>query len=158
MSLIVILFASGLIALVFEIFIPGGIIGMVGAALLLSSVALAFKDLGASGGFVTLILAVFLAPVTWLIGIAMFPRSRLGKGLTLRTELRKEAGCVSSEEREKKFLGKEGTAATVLRPAGIALVDGERVDVVSEGVIIEKGASVRVVRVEGNQVIVKEVG
>jgi membrane-bound serine protease (ClpP class) len=34
-------------------------------------------------------------------------------------------------------LGKGGTAATPLRPAGIAYLDGERVDVVSEGAFIE---------------------
>jgi membrane-bound serine protease (ClpP class) len=53
-------------------------------------------------------------------------------------------------------LGKGGTAATPLRPAGVAYLDGERVDVVSEGAFIEAGQPIDVIRVDGNRIVVRQ--
>jgi len=157
LSLVIILFIVGIVAILFEIFIPGGVLGAVGIFLLLASVVSAFHNLGVAAGVTTLLLALVLAPTIWFIGLAVFPKSWLGKVLTLRTEMRKETGWISSAEREKRFLNREGRTLTTLRPAGIALIDGERVDVVSEGMIIERDTPIRVVRVEGNQVIVRKI-
>jgi len=41
-----------------------------------------------------------------------------------------------------------------LRPAGMALINGRRVDVVTEGAMIERDTPVRVVAVEGMRVVV----
>ena len=46
----------------------------------------------------------------------------------------------------------------MLRPAGFALIDGERVDVVSDGEPIEAGTAVEVVRVDGNRIVVRRAG
>jgi membrane-bound serine protease (ClpP class) len=48
-----------------------------------------------------------------------------------------------------------GTAASTLRPAGIAHLDGERVDVVSDGELIEAGEPIEVIRVDGNRIVVR---
>jgi membrane-bound serine protease (ClpP class) len=45
---------------------------------------------------------------------------------------------------------------TPLRPAGIASLDGERVDVVAEGAFIEVGQAIDVIRVDGNRVVVRQ--
>jgi membrane-bound serine protease (ClpP class) len=50
-----------------------------------------------------------------------------------------------------------GTAASYLRPAGIASIDGQRVDVLTEGEFIAAGTAIRVVRVEGARVFVEPV-
>ena len=50
--------------------------------------------------------------------------------------------------------GREGTAATVLRPSGKVVIDGEWYDGISESGFIEKGATVSVVRYENAQVYV----
>jgi membrane-bound serine protease (ClpP class) len=55
-------------------------------------------------------------------------------------------------------LGQRGETATPLRPAGIALIDGGRVDVVSEGEMIEAGVPIVVTRMEGNRIVVRRVG
>jgi membrane-bound serine protease (ClpP class) len=67
-------------------------------------------------------------------------------------------GTTGTEESAyRKFLEKEGVAKTDLRPAGVVLVDGQRVDVVTEGAMIEVGARVKVVAVEGNRIVVRRV-
>ena len=43
----------------------------------------------------------------------------------------------------------------MLRPSGTALIDGERLDVVSEGDFVEPGQKVRVVKVEGLRIVVR---
>ena len=45
----------------------------------------------------------------------------------------------------------------VLRPAGIAKIEGERIDVVAEGNYIKAGAEIEVTKVDGNRVVVKRV-
>ena len=55
-------------------------------------------------------------------------------------------------------VGAQGTAVTTLRPAGKASIDGQRVDVVTEGEMIDAGAVVRVVRADGNRIVVRATG
>ena len=64
------------------------------------------------------------------------------------------SGDIGTERPE--LLERTGTALTTLRPAGTALIEGKRVDVVTEGQLIERGAAVRVVAVEGLRVVVRE--
>lgn len=52
------------------------------------------------------------------------------------------------------LVGRVGTAATVLRPTGAMDLDGERIDVVTEGEFVEPGTPVRVLYVQGNRVVV----
>jgi len=54
-----------------------------------------------------------------------------------------------------QLLGKEGKTISALRPAGFAFIGDRRVDVVTQGEMIETGASVHVVRIESNRVIVE---
>ena len=54
---------------------------------------------------------------------------------------------------DRRWLGTGGTAASSLRPAGVALPDGARVDVVSEGECIEAGEPIGVIRVAGNRIV-----
>lgn len=54
-------------------------------------------------------------------------------------------------------LGARGVARSALRPAGTAEIDGDLVDVVSAGTMIDAGQSIRVVAVEGATVTVEEV-
>ncbi len=54
------------------------------------------------------------------------------------------------------LLGKEGSTKSDLHPGGIAVIDGRRVDVVTEGGMIAKGQSIRVIEVEGNRVVVRQ--
>ena len=55
-------------------------------------------------------------------------------------------------------MGQKGVALTPLRPAGTALIDGKRYDVVSDGGFITGNTSVEVVPTEGTRVVVREIG
>ena len=53
--------------------------------------------------------------------------------------------------------GKSGSASSLLRPAGVATIDGRRVDVLTDGDFIAAGTPIRVTRVEGARVFVEAV-
>jgi membrane-bound serine protease (ClpP class) len=53
------------------------------------------------------------------------------------------------------LVGKDGITATVLRPSGKVIIDGNYYDGVSESGFIEKGVKVNVVRFENAQVYVE---
>jgi membrane-bound serine protease (ClpP class) len=81
--------------------------------------------------------------------------TRLGKRFKLEKNLKGSASAVSVGRED--LVGREGVAATTLRPSGVALVDDERVDVSADGEFIEKGARIRVVEVRGPRIVVEEI-
>ena len=83
-------------------------------------------------------------------------RGKLSKTLILKDSLSKESGYIGTEDLEY-FVGKEGIALTVLRPAGTAEFDGVRLDVVSEGDYIPKNSRVKIIQVTGRRIVVRKV-
>lgn len=67
-----------------------------------------------------------------------------------------EAGYVSNVNRTE-LLGKKAIAVTALRPAGTIVWHEERIDAVSEGLFIEKGKHVKIIKVEGSRIVVREI-
>jgi membrane-bound serine protease (ClpP class) len=72
----------------------------------------------------------------------------------LADELPAGGGFASETADPRHWLGKHGTTLSPLRPAGVAEIDGERVDVVSTGGYVDAGVPVQVVRVDGPRVVV----
>jgi len=54
------------------------------------------------------------------------------------------------------IIGMQGKALSDLRPAGKAEIGGRRVDVVTEGDYIAKGAKIEVTEVHGARIVVKD--
>jgi membrane-bound serine protease (ClpP class) len=156
------LVALGLTLLAAEIFvIPGfGVTGVLGLALILAGLGLSIVGAGATWDTVgwavgRVAISSLVAIAAALIVLRLFPRLPVGRRLVLATELPASAGYASTPEGDRRWLGKRGTATSPLRPAGIAIIDGERVDVVSEGDFIDSGRAIVVTRVDGNRVVVR---
>ena len=85
-------------------------------------------------------------------------RGRLSRSpLILKGAQTRDEGFVAQDELTG-FVGRTGTTATVLRPAGIADFDGIRLNVVSQGAFIAKGEKVVIRQVEGARVLVEKAG
>jgi membrane-bound serine protease (ClpP class) len=156
------LVALGLILVGLEIFfVPGfGITGILGIVALLGGLGLSLVGAGATwDSMLTALgqvaLSILVAVIVALILLRYLPRLPFGKRLVLEKKLPAEEGYASSPEEDRRWLGKRGTAATDLRPAGIAHFNGERVDVVSEGDFIDAGQPIEVARVDGNRIVVR---
>jgi membrane-bound serine protease (ClpP class) len=70
-----------------------------------------------------------------------------------------QTGTADATVETKQHLeGAIGVAATDLRPMGIGLFDGKRIDVISGGKLIKKDSTIRIVSIEGTKVVVEEMG
>ncbi len=158
------LVAFGIVLLGLEVFvIPGfGVVGALGVAALLAGLVFSLFGSGSSPQFIlyaaTRVSAALLAAILLSLFLLRFlPRLPFGRSLVLRTELDTADGYESAPDSDHALLGKRGRTLSALRPAGIAEIDGERVDVVSLGDMIDAGTSIQVLRVDGNRVVVKAV-
>jgi membrane-bound serine protease (ClpP class) len=156
------LVGSGLVLLAVEIFvIPGfGLTGVLGISSLLAGLSLSLIGAGATWEFVLramgrVIFSLLLALVASLALLRFLPRLPFGRRLILETGLPAGQGYASAPDSDRSWLGKSGTALSPLRPAGIAEIDGERVDVVSDGEFIGSGVPIVVTRVDGNRIVVR---
>jgi membrane-bound serine protease (ClpP class) len=79
-----------------------------------------------------------------------------GQGAGERPNAKTGSEVIASEALDN-LLGTSGVARSDLRPGGIAEIDGERIDVVSEGGYITAGTPVIVVKDEGYRRVVRAV-
>jgi membrane-bound ClpP family serine protease len=151
----IILFVAGIILIFLELFLPGAIAGTLGLAALIFSLFLAGKNTMQIG--ISILIALFLSILVFILAIRVFDKKLiLFNKMVLFDSARKEDGYVSNQNRTD-LLGAEGVALTILRPAGTVIINGERVDVVSEGGFIDQNAKVKVLKVEGARIVVREV-
>jgi membrane-bound serine protease (ClpP class) len=158
----ILLVALGIVLLAAEVFVvPGfGITGVLGIGALLAGLSLSLVGGGATWEFTIkaagrVIFSLLLALLASLVLLRYLPRLPWGRRLILETGLGAGQGYASASETDKNWLGKTGTVLSPLRPAGIAEIEGERVDVVSDGGFVESGAPIVVSRVDGNRIVVR---
>ena len=152
--LVLLLFLAGLVLLFCELFIPGGVLGIAGIISIGGSIFIAFRDYPDAAMAVVAGELLALA-VGVVVGLRIFPHTPIARRLTLTRKFDADKGFTSASAELDAYAGKEGVAVTVLRPAGIALIDGKRVNVVTDGEFIEKNAPVKVVEVEGGRIVVR---
>jgi membrane-bound serine protease (ClpP class) len=145
---IIILFVIGVALIGAELFIPGGIVGTVGALATLAAIVLAFTTEGTLFGIILGALAVIIIPVFFYL---------LSKTMALRAAISSKSIPLGIQEDYMQLVGKSGLAITPLRPAGIVVIDNKKYDVITTGMMVEKGKEVKVVKVEGNKIFVREV-
>lgn len=147
------LFFIGILLLVLEIFLPGGIVGAIGFVSLVSGLVMASYD--TQQGIASLGIAVVVTVIVAFLLIKRYGLRGLWSKFILGDVQRSEAGYVAPKD-QRDLVDKEGVALTPLRPAGVIKVDGKRVDAVSAGAFIAAGTPVIVVQVEGTRVVVQE--
>ena len=151
---------GALIAL--EVFvIPGfGVAGLAGGVAVLT--ALTLSMLGSYPTVTEVISALGIIAVSVLaLGLVAFavlrhlPHSRGMSGVFLKESTSQEAGYLSAPDRSE-LVGRTGKALTDLRPSGTVDIEGERIDVVTEGPWVERGEQVVVLRAESYRHVVRK--
>jgi membrane-bound serine protease (ClpP class) len=161
----VIVFGIGLVLVGVEVFvIPGfGLFGILGGLAILGGLYMSLlgslptmPDFTRAGMVMTTTVLILLVSA-WVLIRSLPGRSRLAKsGIFLLSRTDRDTGYESAPHRGE-LVGKPGTAITDLRPAGTALFDEERVDVVSESEWIQAGTRVRIVSAEGYRHVVRPI-
>lgn len=151
----VILFIAGFVLLLIELFVPGfGIFGALGIIALVLCIVFQAKS-------VLEALILFLIIGAIVVALALVAARSLRRGWLYRSSIvlkdaeDKEQGYVASEDKSP-LIGKVGKSITPLRPAGTAVFDGKKADVVTDGTFIPSGAVIEVVRILGPSIIVRQ--
>ncbi|MCF7824270.1 MAG: nodulation protein NfeD [Candidatus Marinimicrobia bacterium] len=151
---------AGIILLGIEAFvIPGfGVVGIVGIVLMIYAMFTMLLPVAPTPTDINSALwGLSIAVIGGLFGlwfmIKRMLRTKAWGRISLDTsETRTEgySGSIGLED----YLGKTGVAITKLRPAGTALIDGKRLDVVTTGDYIEKETEIVIRRIDGNRIVV----
>jgi membrane-bound serine protease (ClpP class) len=167
----ILLFLLGLVLLAVEIFIlPGfGVTGLSGIVLIVLGLGLAtinrlpqtaneWLDFGntvmgfglglIAATILALVIARYLPNIPYVNRLVLAPPTESPAAV-------EEKPALPGVEEAAALLGAIGTAATPLRPAGMAQFGDRYVDVITEGGYVEPGARVQVIEVEGNRIVVK---
>ena len=186
-SLEILLFLLGIALLAVEIFVlPGfGVIGILGFVFVGTSLVFSMQDFvvpqmdwewALFGRNMTVVFSSLLAAVTLIAIIALFsPKIRLFDRIMLKAQIVGTAGgpdpdspigkMVTAEpnfpledgENLAALVGKTGTADSVLRPSGRAMIDGNIYTVEADNEFVEQGKGIVVTRVRGNRIVVRKV-
>ncbi len=151
METVIGLILTGAILLFLETILPGLIAGILGLLCLIAGIVVGFSRFGATTGTWILIAVSALLLAMALAYVKVFPTSRIAR----RFMSDRQIGGIGAEHPE--LLHQTGIAQTNLRPSGMALINGHRVDVVAESGLIEKGRSIKVIALEGFRVVVRAI-
>ncbi len=145
---------AGVALIALECFLPGvGLPGFLGGALSLFGIIFLIPYIG----WYIIIVILSVAAIILLCIYLFAKTAEEGKNpLVLSAKADKKSGFSANEDLSS-LISKEGEAVTPLRPAGIALVDSKRVDVVTDGEFIEAGEKLTIVDIQGRRIIVKKI-
>lgn len=153
-GLVILLTIIGLALIVAEvIFVSMGLIGILAGGTLLTAIFFAFQVSTGFGIGVALTEAI-AAPIVLMYSFKLLPKTGIGKRLILSGPAT-DGSSAAANESLGALVGKSGVTMSDLRPAGYARIDGQKVDVVTRGEMLEKGCAIVVHEVSGNRVVVK---
>ncbi len=147
----------GLVLIIAEVFfVSMGILGGIATVALLAAVFLAFTK-STTLGFVFLAVVAIAVPLTIFYAFRWLPLTPFGKKLFLGGPKHDEVQGGAQEEGLDGLLHQTGVTTSALRPSGYARIGHRRIDVITRGEMLEEDTPVRVIDVEMNRVVVKEV-
>ena len=151
----IIIFVIGVILIIAEFHLPGGISGILGAAAIIFSIILA------GGNILLMCISVLIALTVAIVGMVIIMKFfgkqlKVLKKVILSDATTTEQGYVSNENR-LELIGKIAVTMTPLRPAGTIRINDERIDAVSDGSFVERDKHVIIIKVEGSRIVVREI-
>lgn len=157
------LLLASAVVLALELFVPsGGVLGLLSAALAIVAVV-CFWRVSPAWGMSSLLAVLILGPLALGFFVKIWPDTPIGRLMILgsnapeeRDRAGREVADAARRDEMDALVGARGRAITDLRPVGVVLLDGQRREALAEGAWIESGREVRVVRVEGTQIRVRE--
>ncbi len=152
MTLIVLLFALGIVLLAVEVVVPGGILGSAGAALMFGGCVAAFVTYGTGGGFIAVAAALAVGILALYIELRILPKTKLGRRLFLTSEISAVTSPVGRDA--ENLIGKAAEALTMLSPSGYVRVDGRRYEAFCQSGQVPAGAALTIVGADNFRLIV----
>lgn len=160
MLLITGLIIVGILLISFEIFVPGGVLGLLGVVAVLGAVFVAFSDFGFMIAAMVLILSSVLITAIIILQFRLLENTKYGKRIFLSSAV---SGRVRYGNRDDEsdgeadnLEGKTGECVTAMSPTGRVSVEGKTFEAYSQDGFLERGTEVEVVRREAFRVVVRQ--
>ena len=151
---VILCIVAGIALMTTEIFIPGfGFPGITGFILLVAACVLTWINFGSNVALLVILGIIILTTLCLFFAFKSIKNGKISRSKLILNETTGKSD--EPTEGTKPLIGKKGEVLTTLRPAGFALIDGERVNVVTLGSFIEKGEMVQVSHIEGAKIIVE---
>lgn len=150
----IVLLIAGFVLVGIEMAVPGfGFPGITGIISLVAGIILTAKSV--SAGIVMAIIVIVILGIMLAVAMTILSSRKMKSPIVLREDVKGEKGFLESSDLEY-FVGKEGIAATDLRPAGKGNFEGIEFDILSGGSYIKKGQRIKISRIKDNKLIVTE--
>ncbi|MGB1037851.1 MAG: NfeD family protein [Bacteroidia bacterium] len=151
LSLIIGLILFGILLILIEIFItPGFIVGVLGTIFLAVGILYTYKEHGNYYGNITLgATAIFLSTT-----IILAFRNGAWNRFAINDVIEGKANNVHTLEIN---IGDVGTSLSALRPAGTAMINGQKVEVHTDGEFILANVEIEVVKKVQNRIYIKKI-
>lgn len=150
----IVLLIAGFVLAGIEMAVPG--FGLPGISGIISLVlGIIFTADTVSEGIIMAIIVIVILGIMLAVAMALLGSKKMKSPMVLREDVKGEQGFLESSDLEY-LVGKEGVAATDLRPAGKGNFDGIEFDILSGGSYIKKGQSIKISKVKDNKLIVIE--
>lgn len=154
MTLIILLFALGIVLIAVEVIVPGGILGTIGGLMMFGGCVMAFIEFGTGGGIIAVVIALSLAVIALYIEFRVLPKTKLGRRAFLTNEITGVSAAFGEEARE--LIGKSAEALTMLSPSGYIRIDGKRYEAFCQSGQAPAGAALQVIGADNFRLIVSE--
>ena len=154
-----ILIVVGLLLMVAEMFIPsGGILFVLSIGAIAVGVGLTFIYGQTSYGIPTLIGVFIVLPIVVSFGLHYWPRTPMGRRMfQTGPEADDTVASMPVNLELEQLRGQVGRAVSPLRPAGLVDFGGRRIDVMTEGMLVEADEWVRCIDVRAGKVVVRAI-
>jgi len=134
-----------------EVYLPGGVIGGIGAVAILVSIFFAYQNDTSFGTMILVCSLVGSVSVSW----ASF--KYLTKSPSGRRALLMDTNIEVPKEKNLDLIGQSGVALCDLRPTGRIDIGGEPFDAQTRGEYVEKDMNIQVISVEADHIFVKKI-
>lgn len=156
LTLAYILIAVGVVLVVAELFIPTGfILVVVGVCCALVGVGLLFVYGSMENAVMALLSLCVGGPLLGSLLFYLWPYSPMGRRQLKAGDHDETIANMTGNAGLESLRGKIGKTVSPLRPSGVAVFDGRRIDVITEGLMVEVGQWVKCVDVRANKVLVR---
>ncbi len=154
MTVIVLLFLVGVILIGCEVFLPGGIIGAIGGAMMIAGIVLSYSEFGPTGALFSTVIAIALVTLALFLEFRILPKTRMGRRLFLSGSVQ---GSTTYSKGEEDMVGQTCLTLTALGPTGFVLLNGKKLEAASRSGFIEKNEEVKITGRDNFRIIVSKI-
>jgi len=151
-SLIILLFALGIIFLTVEVIVPGAVLGSIGALLMLAGCYVAFINFNTLGGVLAVFSAFSIAILALFVEFRILPKTKYGKRAFLTSEITAVSVAIGKEALD--LVGQSAESLTMLSPSGYVLVNGHRYDAFCQNGQVPAGTRLEIIGADSFRLIV----